>query len=107
MPGQGGQGREDIVVEGTWHETSKFTKGAGGSFHDTNEHLKEAVTPLKWTEESGELETRTLWHLVAKGIREGDFELASREKSKIEVTNVLLHKPTLSLTFFLKKKKTE
>lgn len=100
MPGQGGQGREDIVVEGTWHETSKFTKGAGGSFHDTNEHLKEAVTPLKWTEESGELETRTLWHLVAKGIREGDFELASREKSKIEVTNVLLHKPTLSLTFF-------
>jgi hypothetical protein len=67
MPGQGGQGRGDIVVEGTWHETSKFIK-----------------VPLEWTEESGDLETRKLWHLVAKGIREGDFELASREKSKIE-----------------------
>ena len=85
MPGHGGQGRDDVVVEGTWHEDSKFTKGAEGSFHDTNEHFKEAVVPLIWTEESSELETRKLWHLVAKGIREGDFELASREKSRIEV----------------------
>jgi len=84
MPGHGGQGRDDIVVEGTWHENSKFIKGGGGSFHDTNEHAKEEITPLKWTEESGELESRKLWHLVARGIREGDFELASREKSKIE-----------------------
>ena len=84
MPGHG-QGRDDIVVEGTWHENSKFTRGAAGSFHDTDDHVKEEVVPLKWTEEAGELETRKLWHLVAKGIREGDFDLASQEKSRIEV----------------------
>ena len=99
MPGQGGQGRGDIVVEGTWHETSKF-KGGGGNFHDTDLHVKEAVVPLEWTEESGELETRKLWHLVAKGIREGDFELASREKSKIEAIS-FPHRLRPLLTFFL------
>ena len=36
-------------------------------------------------EEQDEWESRKLWCLVAKGIREGDFETASREKSKIEV----------------------
>jgi hypothetical protein len=35
--------------------------------------------------EQGEFETRKLWAAVAKGIREGDFETASREKSRIEV----------------------
>lgn len=93
MPGHGGQGIDDIVVEGTWHEHSKFTKGAGGTFHDIHEHVKEAVEPLKWTEESSELETRKLWYFVAKGIREGDFELASREKSKIEVKYIFLFAP--------------
>ena len=45
---------------------------------------KEEVTvaPL---EEMDEWESRRLWRAVAKGIREGDFETASREKSKIEV----------------------
>ena len=85
MPGHGGQGREDVVVEGTWHENSKFTRGAAGGFHDTDDHVKEEIVPLNWTEEAGELETRKLWHLVAKGIREGDFELASQEKIRIEV----------------------
>ena len=96
MPGHGGQGRDDVVVEGTWHENSKFTGGAAGSFHDTNVHVKEKVVPIKWTEESGELETRKLWHLVAKGIREGDFELASREKSRIEVIFIFYTSITLT-----------
>jgi len=30
-------------------------------------------------------ETRNLWKEVARGIKTGDFDLASREKSKIEV----------------------
>ena len=109
MPGHG-QGRDDVVVEGTWHENSKFTRGAAGSFHDTDDHLKEEVVPLKWTEEAGELETRKLWHLVAKGIREGDFELASQEKSRIEVIFIffllsllLLISPLFFLFFFGKK----
>ena len=32
-----------------------------------------------------EFESRKLWGLVSQGIREGDYETASREKSKIEV----------------------
>lgn len=32
-----------------------------------------------------EFESRKLWGLVSHGIREGDYETASREKSKIEV----------------------
>jgi hypothetical protein len=35
--------------------------------------------------EQGEFETRKLWAAVSRGIREGDFEAASREKGKIEV----------------------
>ena len=35
-------------------------------------------------DEMDEWESRRLWRYVAKGIREGDFEMASREKSKIE-----------------------
>ncbi|PPR00923.1 hypothetical protein CVT26_015533 [Gymnopilus dilepis] len=83
LPGQGGAGPKEIVIEGTWHESSKFVKGGAGTFHEVHEQ-KEETTPLPWTEELGESETRRLWNLVAKGIREGDFELASREKSRIE-----------------------
>ena len=32
-----------------------------------------------------DFESRKLWQHVARGIREGDYESASREKSKIEV----------------------
>ena len=46
---------------------------------------KEEVT-VKPIEEQGEWETRKLWELVAKGIRTGDYDLASREKTKIEVS---------------------
>ena len=47
---------------------------------------KEEVT-VKPIEEQGEWETRKLWELVAKGIRTGDYELASREKTKIKVSS--------------------
>jgi len=83
LPGQG-QGLGETVVEGTWHETSKFTKGGAGSFYDASLQPKEEAIPVPWTEDLGPYETRHLWELVAKGIKEGDFELASAEKSKIE-----------------------
>jgi len=83
LPGQGGAGPREVVVEGTWHECSKYVKGGSGTFHEVHEK-KEEVVPLEWTSELGEYETRRLWFLVAKGIREGDFEIASREKSRIE-----------------------
>lgn len=52
---------------------------------------KEEVTAIggQTSGEMGEFETRELWKLVAKGIREGDFDMASREKSKIEVCSTL------------------
>jgi oxysterol-binding protein-related protein 9/10/11 len=37
-------------------------------------------------EEMEEFESRNMWSKVAKGIRESDYETASREKTKIEVT---------------------
>lgn len=88
IPGQGGAGPREIVVEGTWHESSKFTKGGAGTFYEV-EKIQEETEPLEWTSEIGELETRRLWFLVAKGIREGDFELASREKTRIEASTFL------------------
>jgi len=89
----------ECVVEGTWHESSTWTKGkspsgsslAGTKFHDIDSAIKEEAIlvgggpALKDGQyEQTEWETRRLWALVAKGIREGDFELASREKTRIE-----------------------
>jgi len=89
-----GAGAGEHVVEGTWHTNSKFTKGGkaqfvkyGGLFHDVETVPKEEVTAFggNGNGDMGEFESRLLWKLVAKGIREGDFELASREKTRIEV----------------------
>lgn len=55
----------------------------GVTFHDVTPP-KEEVT-VKPIEEQGEWESRKLWAVVAKGIREGDFETASKDKSRIEV----------------------
>ena len=38
--------------------------------------------------EMGEFESRRLWAGVSKGIREGDFDSASKEKSRIEVRSL-------------------
>ncbi|KAL4256184.1 OSBP family protein [Pleurotus pulmonarius] len=96
-PAPGAPGREH-VIEGLWHATSKFVKGGvsgRGDFHDVS-GPKEEVTVVAGggdggdggdtapEGEMGEFETRKLWRLVAKGIREGDFESASREKGRIE-----------------------
>jgi len=85
-PGTGGASGSH-VIEGTWHTTSKFSSGSksGLEFHNVM-GPKEEVTAIgaEASGEMGEFESRKLWNLVAKGIREGDFDLASREKSKIE-----------------------
>jgi hypothetical protein len=71
------------VIEGTWHMTSKDSRGV--PFHDVQGPKEEVHVRGAGPEgEQGELETRKLWAAVAKGIREGDFENASREKAKIE-----------------------
>lgn len=69
------------IVEGTWTEQSKV-KGTGAPFTDVSGPKFEVE--VEETENSDPYETRVLWREVAKGIRSGDFEAASREKSKIE-----------------------
>ncbi|KAF9075780.1 hypothetical protein BDP27DRAFT_1380445 [Rhodocollybia butyracea] len=85
-PGSGGT-LGSHVIEGTWHTTSKFSSGrkSGLDFHNVT-GPKEEVTAIggEPANEMGPYETRELWKLVAKGIREGDFDAASREKTKIE-----------------------
>jgi len=88
-PGSGGNPNLEHIIEGTWHQTSKFTKGGRkwptSDFHDVNPP-KEEVTAVggDGNGDMGEFETRKLWSLVARGIREGNFELAGREKARIE-----------------------
>jgi len=84
-PGSSGS---PVTVEGTWNTICKVIDGKsqhvhiGDVFTDVNP-AKEEVT-VKPISEQGEWETRKPWANVAKGISEGDYELASREKSKIE-----------------------
>lgn len=69
------------VIEGTWHTTSKELH-SGVTFHDVTSPKEEiTVAPV---EQQGEWESRKLWHGVATGIREGDFESAATFKGKIE-----------------------
>ncbi|EIW76682.1 oxysterol binding protein [Coniophora puteana RWD-64-598 SS2] len=70
------------VIDGLWHTTSKDTT-TGATFHDVSSPKEEVVVaPL---EEQGEWESRKLWFNVAKGIREGNYDAASKDKTRIEV----------------------
>ena len=70
------------TIEGQWHIQTRDTK-TGKVFTDVTSP-KEEVT-VGPTGEMEEFESRKLWGLVSQGIREGDYETAAREKSKIEV----------------------
>ncbi|CCM04138.1 uncharacterized protein FIBRA_06300 [Fibroporia radiculosa] len=69
------------TFEGLWHLTSKDIR-TGQIFTDVTSP-KEEVT-VKNVDDMDDWESRKLWKWVARGIREGDFETAAREKSKIE-----------------------
>jgi len=81
------------VVEGTWHETSSYSKssgfqpelkpGLGTPYFTDVRGPKEEIT-VKPESEQGEWESRKLWKKVADGIRNGDYDVASKEKTKIE-----------------------
>lgn len=76
------KGKTLRTYEGTWTGIGKLSK--------TDEVFTDATVPkievtVKPIEEQGEWESRLLWDKVAKGIRSGDYDNASKEKSKIEV----------------------
>ncbi|KAF8335688.1 Oxysterol-binding protein [Cantharellus anzutake] len=68
------------VAEGTWTATSKLKDGR--IFTDVTGPRTEII--VSDISEQDPMETRRLWSEVSKGIRTGDFDLASREKTKIE-----------------------
>ncbi|KAL7411620.1 Oxysterol-binding protein [Mrakia frigida] len=76
-----GSGRNVFTVEGQWDKTSKLKTGE--LFSDSTTQ-KEEVTVAS-LEAQGEWESRRLWKEAADGIKTGDFDRASREKTKIEV----------------------
>lgn len=71
------------TFEGQWHTTSKDVK-TGAPFHDVNPAKEEVLT--QDVDKMEEFESRRLWKEVANGIRTGDYEMASKEKSRIEVS---------------------
>jgi oxysterol-binding protein-related protein 9/10/11 len=95
---------DPYVVEGTWDGVSHLKPKnknhgdvKGQIFYrvpgkDEGGEHKTLVTALGGEPDGtmGDFETRKLWGIVAKGIRTGDFELASKEKIKIEVSSRLL-----------------
>lgn len=73
-------------VEGQWSGSSKFKgkgpKGKDDLFWDASNAKEELkVEPV---ENQGEMESRKVWQKVADGIRSGNYESASKEKSLIE-----------------------
>jgi len=75
------EGHTKHTYEGQWSHISHDLE-TGELFTDVTGPKEEvSVKPLDEMEAS---ESRKLWRLVANGIRHGDFETASREKSKIE-----------------------
>lgn len=74
------------TLEGQWNATSKNIKTSATFTDVTGDKEEVSVRAL---DVQDEWESRKLWAKVAKGIREGDFETASREKTKIEVNSHL------------------
>lgn len=70
------------MLEGQWDSTSR-DKRTGSEFTNVLSE-KEIVVVQPVDAQKDPFESRRLWEKVALGIRTGDFELASREKSKIE-----------------------
>ncbi|KAH7103724.1 Oxysterol-binding protein [Auriculariales sp. MPI-PUGE-AT-0066] len=70
------------VYEGQWSETGKKHGGADAWLDVTPP--KEEVTVAPLDKMTHPFESRKLWKLVAQGIKTGDFDLAARDKTRIE-----------------------
>jgi hypothetical protein len=69
------------TIEGQWHTTCKDSKT---DVKCTDVTVPKEEVSVGLLEDMEEFESRNLWSRVANGIREGDYETASREKTKIE-----------------------
>jgi hypothetical protein len=80
-----------VTVEGQWDTVTKVTASNGSKYARNGENFTDVTTPKEEVtvaelETQGEWETRKLWEKVANGIRNGDFETASKEKAMIEAS---------------------
>jgi oxysterol-binding protein-related protein 9/10/11 len=80
-----------VTVEGQWDTVTFVTVTNGSKYAHNGETFTDVTTPKEEVtvvdlEAQGEWETRKLWEKVANGIRSGDFETASKEKTRIEVS---------------------
>ena len=69
------------VYEGQWDSVSRDNKTGSEFTNVTSPKEEVTVAPI---DSQVEFESRKLWKGVADGIRSGDFESASKEKSRIE-----------------------
>jgi len=102
------------TITGQWSGKSIIYKGSSTNsknfknFYDAKEKNPEPLI-VKPIEEQKELESRKAWYPVANAIRDGNFELIHKEKSKLENNQRLLRKKELELNlnwkqrFFIKK----
>lgn len=70
------------TYEGQWTGVSNIGGSKGPVFLDTSSPKEEVA--VKSVEEQGEWESRRLWEKVAKGIRNGNYDQAGVEKTRIE-----------------------
>lgn len=79
------------TVEGEWAGTSKF-KGKSPSGKDDlfwNADTPREELNVKPISEQGPMESRRVWDKVADGIRTANYDLSSREKTRIEVGSLI------------------
>jgi hypothetical protein len=82
-------GHPIYTIEGEWSGVSKY-KGASPSKHKdavfweaTSDRKEVSVKP---TEEQGDMESRKVWKKTADGIKSQNYDAASKDKTRIEVS---------------------
>ncbi|KAK0555370.1 Oxysterol-binding protein 4 [Tilletia horrida] len=76
------------TIEGEWHKESRYKgKSATGAkdavFWDADKTPRVEIQ-VKSVEEQEPMESRRVWAVTAAGIRKGDYDTASKDKSRIE-----------------------
>lgn len=76
-----------LDVQGEWAGVSTVKKSTflrpGSVFWDANKAVREEIS-VKPVDQQGALESRRVWKVVAEGIRSGNYDVASKDKSRIE-----------------------